>query len=120
MKTLYIRPGEKDNSGNPVGFKAVPGSEEAKRLLLDGYVPLRAEDEEPDGASAMPVMTAEELQALDVKQLKALAKELKIPRFGIMHEVQLVAAIMSAQAAQEEPDGESDDGGSDTPPAPTD
>lgn len=121
MKVLYTRPGAKDQSGNPVGFKAEPGSPEAKRLMLDGFVPLRAEGED-EGPVEMPPLTAEELQAMDIKALKALAKELKIPRFGIMHEVQLVAAIMSAQAEQsaqeqEGDDGANDNGGAaDTPP----
>jgi hypothetical protein len=115
-KTLYVRPGEKDGSGNPVGFKAFPGSEDAKNLLKQGFVP--SGDEDDEGPGELPPMTAEELQALDIKALKAMAKQLGIPGYGKMHEVQLVAAIQNAQQAQEADDGADNSGGADnTPPA---
>lgn len=97
MKTLYVRKGAKDDSNNAVGFKAEPGSEEARRLLKDGFVPVDETGTEVAPTQIAP-MTTEDLMALDLKQLKAIAREVGIKGYSNLHEVQLVAAILAVQA----------------------
>jgi hypothetical protein len=119
MKTLYVRPGAKDHSGNPVGFKAERGSKEAQKLLRDGYKP-QAQEGEEEAAAEITDFTADDLMAMDVKQLKALAKTLGLRGYGNLHEVQLVAAIMAAQSEGEAGNGEGEHGGADNQTPPTD
>lgn len=124
MKTLYVRPGAKDDSGNAVGFKAVPGTEEARHLLKEGYVPV-SEDGAINTAEVVTALTAEDLMNLDVKALKAMAKEMGLKGYSNLHEVQLVAAIMAAQAEAQSTQetegthGEIEHGGADNQAPPT-
>lgn len=100
-KTLYMRPGAKDNAGNPVGFKAEPGSKAADALLADGYRPADAvEETETHAVESDRLYSEAELQALDLAHLRALGKVHKVRGYNILKEPALIEAILKAQLAE--------------------
>lgn len=101
MKQLYIRPGALDSAGNPIGFKAEPGSAAAEALLAEGYR-LESEQEaaEEPQDEEIGVYSKEYLLSLSHDELKALAKARKVRAYGILKEPALVDAILAAQQAE--------------------
>lgn len=96
MKHLYLRPGATDNSGNPVGFKAEEGSEEAHRLVAEGY--RRADESDHDApGEEVTVFTEEALETLTLEELRAIGKRLGVRGYNLMKEPGLREAILAKQ-----------------------
>lgn len=99
MKILFVRPGAKDNSGNPVGFKAEEGSEDAHRLVAEGYRLSSDDAADADQAEETEtVYTDESLAALELTALRAIGKQIGVRGYNLMREEGLRAGILAKQA----------------------